>query len=504
MKSCAHRISYVVYLLLAVLGVFVSTVFLSSSAFAEKRPNILFVVVDDLRNSVGVFGDELAITPNIDLLAKRGTVFVNAHCQIAICNPSRASVMTGLRPDTTRVWGLAKHFREDMPKVVTLPQLLKQQGYYTHSIGKIYHGTGRASVDQPSWSDAPLFDHVSKKDQYVLNENRTGKKAAATEQAVCKDSAYIDGKVADAAVAKLRALQRERRQKEDAKPFFLAVGFRKPHLPFSAPKKYWEMYDSKRLASLAKPSNAAKPSGAAAMATHDWPELRGYMDVPSKGPLLPRKIAQLRHGYYAAVSYMDAQLGRVLEGLKVYGFEQDTVIVLYSDHGFHLGEQQLWGKLTNYDIATNSPLLFVSPWQKRKGKVVNKAVEMIDIYPTVADLCGIKLSANLEGESLVKVLDDEHVAIKGFAISQFPRPVSYNFTKKLPNRMGYSIRTAHHRYTKWVQFESGRVVAEEFYDYSIKSGERYNRVNQLKGEVAGSMRIMKQKLNKITNAHRKR
>ena len=432
---------------------------------------MLFIVVDDLRNSVGAFGDPLAVTSNIDALAARGTVFANAHCQIAICNPSRTSVMTGLRPNTTQVWGLTKHFRQSKPNVVTLPQYFKQNGYYTHSIGKIFHGTGKASSDPPSWSDAPQLDHSTKLDLYVLPKNRTGKKAAASELADCEDSDYIDGKVADAAIVKLREL------KNSEPPFFQAVGFRKPHMPFSAPAKYWAMHKREQ---LAHPLNPNMPEGSPEITAHSWPEARGYTDIPDKGKIADEKIAEFRHGYYAATTYMDAQLGRVLNELKRLNLESNTVISLYGDHGFHLGEHNLWGKLTNYDIGTNAPLLFASPFQKDQGSTIHQAVEFIDIYPTLVELCGLKKKVSLEGTSLATALNDRNTQVKDFAISQFPRPVSYNFTKKLPQNMGYTIRDQHFRYTRWVEFNSGKLLAEELYDYSTDQVELKNQINNSK------------------------
>ena len=374
-------------------------------AAAGAKPNVLFIAVDDLRNCAGAFGDPLARTPHIDELAGRGTVFRNAHCQIAICNPSRASVMTGLRPDTIRVWGLSKHFRDELPDVVTLPQIFKRNGYYTHSIGKIYHGLGRPSKDPPSWSDPPELDIFGVAENYLLKQNQTGGKSAATERADVADHEYRDGKIADATIKKLRELA-----KTDI-PFFLAVGFQKPHLPFTAPAKYWDLYDRN---DLAEPSFTRMPAGAPDLAGHDWPETRGYADIPRNGPISPEKIAELRHGYYAATSFVDAQLGRVLEELKRLRLDESTIIVLYGDHGFHLGEQYLWGKLTNYDMGTRAPLLFSHPRQKDKGAIIDHAVEFLDIYPTLADLCGLEPPAALEGESLADVLDDRDGAVKDY------------------------------------------------------------------------------------------
>jgi len=472
------------------IRIFLCILFLSPIVYATDRPNVLFIVVDDLRSSLGIFGDKLAITPNIDALGSRGTVFVNAHCQIAICNPSRASVMTGMRPDTIRVWGLSKHFRQEKPDAVTLPQLFRQNGYHTHSIGKIYHGSGESSKDPLSWSEAPMYDNVrNPKLRYATEANLKGKghKRAASESASVSDTAYVDGLVSEAAVKALGDL------KKQDKPFFLAVGFRKPHLPFSAPAKYWKMYDR---AKLAMAQNPTMPNDAPLIAGHSWKEIRGYTDVPNMGPIPKDKVAELRHGYYAATSYMDAQVGHVLAELKRLGLNKNTVVSLYGDHGFHLGEHNLWGKLTNYDMGTNAPLLFASPFQKEKGEVIRQAVEFLDIYPTIADLCQLKKPVGLEGKSLLPLLANRKAAPKNFAISQFSRPVSYNYTKKKPKNMGYSIRDDRYRYTKWIEFKGGAVLAEEFYDYAKDNVEMKNEINN--PQYVRTIKRMKGKLKEVT------
>lgn len=217
---------------------------------------------------------------------------------------------------------------------------------------EVYHGRGRPSKDPPSWSDEPELDHFEKIENYFLERNRTGGKAAATERAEVADNEYRDGKITEAAIRKLRELR------QADKPFFLAVGFQKPHLPFTAPSKYWDLHDR---ADLAEPSFAQMPAGAPEIAGHDWREARGYTDIPHKGTISPEKIAELRHGYYAATSFVDAQIGRVLDGVRRLGLQDKTVITLYGDHGFHVGEQDLWGKLTNYDTGTRAPMLIAQP-----------------------------------------------------------------------------------------------------------------------------------------------
>ena len=243
-------------------------------------------------------------------------------------------------------------------------------------------------------------------------------------------------------------------------------------MPFSAPAKYWALYDR---AKLARPPNPQMAQGAPAIAGHPWPEARGYTDIPAKGDIAADKVAELRHGYYAATSFMDAQVGRVIAELKRLGLDRNTVISLYSDHGFHIGEHNLWGKLTNYDLGTRVPLLFVAPQQKARGRVIQQAVELLDMYPTLTELCGLPKPQRLAGHSLARQLDQPGPT-KNFALSQFPRPVAYNFKSGPPKSMGYSIRDDRYRLTQWVDFASGKVLAEEFYDYTVPRPESKNLI----------------------------
>lgn len=323
----------------------------------------------------------------------------------------------------------------------------------------------------------------------MLPKNRAGGKAAAAECADVADDEYLDGKIANAAIRKLREV------KNSGKPFFLAVGFKKPHMPFAAPKKYWDMYKREDLAAPACPDF---PAGAPPIADHDWPEARGYTDIPDKGPVPPAKAAELRHGYYAATSYMDAQLGRVMDELNRLGLDKNTVISLYGDHGFHVGEQDMWGKLTNYDTGTRAPMFIAHPQQHDKGAAVDRAVEFLDLYPTLAEICGLQPPEHLEGESVADVLNDRNAKVKDFAISQFARPVSYNFTQRNPKNMGYTIRTEHYRYTRWIEFETGKLRAEEFYD--LKDG-RLERKNEIDNPAyARVVEKLKHRLNRIPGA----
>ncbi len=422
-----------------------------------KRPNVLFIAIDDLRGAVGCLGDRIAKTANMDKLARHGTVFLNAYCQQAVCNPSRASVITGLRPDTLKVWDLKTHFREHHPDIVTLPQYFKQHGYYTQSFGKVLHGQGAPSTDPPSWSAEPVWDHCTRHDLYALPENQPGSendKQAAAECADVPDEAYVDGKVAGKAVKKIEELA------ENGKAFFLAVGFRKPHLPCSAPKKYWDMYKRKTFENNDWPA-LNRPKDGPDIALHNWRELRGYTDIPDIGDVPAEKAAEVRHGYYAATSYTDAQIGKLIDTLDRFGLRENTIICLWSDHGFHLGEHTLWCKTSNYEFDARVPLIISAP-QKKKGQVCRKLVELVDMYPTLVELAGLAVPGGLEGTSMVPLLDDPQRGWKKAAFTQFPRPPYY---KKSFDAMGYSVRTEQFHYIEWIDVKKKQPIASELYDH---------------------------------------
>ena len=453
-----------------------------------NKPNVLFIAVDDLRTALACYGDGNAKTPQIDRLAARGMVFQRAYCQQAVCNPSRASLMTGLRPDTIAVWDLKSHFRHELPArlgelpqfcggthfrgakpdVVTLPEYFRRHGYLARSVGKIYHGSP-LTQDPQSWSDDAILNVVWKSADYLLPENQApeaqgwpGHKMAATEAADVADNAYGDGKVADAA-CKLMA-------EFGAEPFFLAVGFRKPHLPFSAPKRYWDLYDR---AAISPPENAEKPLGIPDFAWHNSRELRGYADIPDSGPIPDDLVRKLRHGYYACVSYMDAQVGKLLDALEQRGLRENTVVVLWGDHGYHLGEKALWCKTTNYELDTRAPLIISAPGMA--SGACDALVEFVDIYPTLLDCCGLPQRDDLEGISMSPLLRQPKQPWKTAAFSQFPRPWAY---RGEPEVMGYSMRTESYRYTEWQDFGSGAALERELYDHSISRAESANLVER--------------------------
>ena len=445
------------------------------------KPNVVFIAVDDLRTALGCYGDGDAITPRIDRLAAGGMVFQRAYCQQAVCNPSRASLMTGLRPDAIKVWDLKSHFRHELPAhlaqlpqyrggthfrqarpdVVTLPEYFKGHGYIARSVGKIYHGSPGAQ-DAQSWSEDALLNVVWKSADYLLPQNQApaaenwpGFKMAATEAADAPDDAYGDGKVADAACDLIAAF--------DDEPFFLAVGFRKPHLPFSAPKQYWDLYDRD---AISAPENAEKPAGIPDFAWHSSQELRGYRDIPDAGAIPDDLVRKLRHGYYACVSYMDAQAGKLLDALEARGLRENTVIVLWGDHGYHLGEKALWCKTTNYELDTRAPLIISAPGMAAGD--CEALVEFVDVYPTLLDCCGLPARDDLEGLSLAPLLRQPDRPWKSAAFSQFPRPWTYEGE---PEVMGYSMRADRYRYTEWQDFRSGETLARELYDHADSHAE---------------------------------
>jgi iduronate 2-sulfatase len=441
------------------------------AAGQSPRLNVLFIAVDDLRPALGCYGDGVAVTPNIDALAGRGLLFNRAYCQQAVCCPSRLSLLTGRRPDTIEVWDLATHFRDKLPNIVTLPQHFKNHGYHTQSIGKIYHGGGKPSKDPPSWSVEPRYDVVrDPRVRYALESNLQGQglKRSSTEAAEVSDNDYIDGIVCEAALEALSDLQQERR------PFFLAVGFRKPHLPFCAPQRYWDLYDP---AAIAPPVSTTHPVAAPEYAVRSWNELEGYRDIPRSGRLTAGKVQRLRHGYYACVSYVDALIGRLLRRLDQLKLADNTVIVLWGDHGFHLGEQGLWTKANNYELSTRVPLIISLPEQATAGMRSNALVEFVDVYPTLADLCGLDAPPGLEGISLGPLIIDPKRAWKRAAFSQYPRAKTGSRHKAHGDVMGYAVRTARYRYVEWRRWDTKAVQARELYDHEVDPHETKNVVS---------------------------
>ncbi len=460
------------------------TLVASIATAAPAKPNVLFIAVDDLRPEMGCYGNNIVKTPNFDRLAARGTLMNRAYCQQAVCSPTRSSLMTGRRPDATRVWDLETHFRTALPDVVTLPQYFKANGYHCAALNKIYH---HGFEDGASWSEPHWFPSgitvdtdpedwskriVTRYGEGVKEYEKTvqpadndkpakgvkggkgpkGPKGPAFEISAKSDDELPDGFTAAEAVKRLHAL------KAKGEPFFLAVGFLKPHLPFVAPKKYWDLYDP---AKIPGPAIDHLPEGAPEFAGHENGELHAYANVPQGNPI-PEDLARtLRHGYYACTSYTDAQVGRLLDALDKEGLADNTVIVLWGDHGWQLGDHGLWHKHTNFELAARVPLLISVPGQKTAGQKCDAPVEFVDIYPTLADVCGLPVPSGLDGISLKPWIETPAAPAAKVAISQYPR---YNeLTGKRP-LMGYSIRDARWRLTLWRDRKNAEIVATELYD----------------------------------------
>ena len=437
---------------------------------AAARPNVLFIAVDDMRVDLGCYGSKLIHSPNIDGLAKRGTLFNRAYCQQAVCNPSRASLMTGLRPSTLGIWDLPTHFRQRLPDVVTLPQWFKQHGYHTQNIGKMFHNWRQDDYkgDAVSWSvPAVMHYNTHGADLPVVKGELPPNlvKTPRCEMRDVPDDAYFDGRIAGLSVEALRRL------KDKDEPFFLAVGFWKPHASFNAPKKYWDLYDPKQ---IKPPANPTPPKDVPPIALHDSREImRGFRQHPGGKPT-PDDVRNLRHGYYAAISYVDAQVGRVVDELDRLGLADNTVIVFWSDHGFHLGEHALWAKTSNFELDARVPLIIATPGHTG-GQRTDALVELLDLYPTLVDLCGLPKPSHVEGESLKPVLSDPRKTVKPAAFTWHPRP-AYSRVGNSPTVMGYSMRTARYRYTEWRDFKTGRVTARELYDHAADPDETVNVV----------------------------
>jgi arylsulfatase A-like enzyme len=361
-----------------------------------KRPNVLFLAVDDLRPEMDCYGVQQMVTPHFDRLAERGVRFDRAYCNIAVCGASRASLMKGLRPTPTRFTSYLTRADEDAPDVPSLPMVFKRHGYHTQSNGKVYH---HVTDDPEAWSEASWRPETSSI-WWALPENRalaTGRNRGPAYEAVdVPDEMYPDHQICDKTLADLRRLA-----KQD-KPFFLACGFYRPHLPFNVPQKYWELYPPEQ---IRLPDNMFFPHDLPAAFQYQWGELRAYHGIPKQGPVSEETARQLIRGYYACVSFIDTQLGRLLDALEELGAADNTIIVLWGDHGWQLGEHGFWCKHTNFEVASRTPLLIAAPGIQG-GRVSRRVVEFIDIYPTLCDLAGLPRPAHLHGTSMHPLLLD--------------------------------------------------------------------------------------------------
>ena len=395
---------------------------------ANCQYNVLFIIADDLRPLLGCYGYPEMHTPNIDRLAQRGTLFNRAYCQYSVCNPSRTSILTGLRPDTTRVFSNKVEFRKTLPDAVTLPQHFKAFGYHTQSIGKVAHNL-EMQDDTYSWS-SPSWGLP------ITNQGRSHPSWQALD---VEDDELSSGKTAKRATKVLNEIQNTQ--------FFLALGFHTPHLPYYAPKGYYKLYKDEN---FSLPSTAISPNS----------NMRLYRDIRDTGNLSDAKALELVRAYAASISYMDAQVGRVLNHLDALRLTENTVIVFAGDHGYHLGEHGEWGKNTLFEVSLRSPLIVSVPGQTHIGVKADALVELVDLYPTLSDACQIPIPPQLEGISLMPL------------IKQPTRPwKTAAFSQKVP---GNSIRTDRYRYIEWGRNRSRGV---ELYDYDVDPHETINIAN---------------------------
>lgn len=486
-------------------------------------PNILFIAIDDLRPELGCYGSAIVQSPNLDRLAAEGRRFDRAYCQQAICSPSRASIMTGARPDTIGVVENTAYFRTLNPDIVTLPQHFIANGYEAVYSGKIYHSG--MDDEAHSWSRPPSRKGLKKLNLiggYAMPESQAIFKAnkarilaevgaensgglihgPAFEAGAVEDEAYVDGSNTSAAIQTLGELVK------GDKPWFLALGFHRPHLPFVAPKKYFDLYDP---AGIQLTKQIEPPKDGAATGLHASFELRTRDGIPKSGPIDDALSRQLLHAYYACTSYVDAQLGRMLAALDEYGVRDNTIIVVWGDHGWHLGEYGIWGKATNYEIAARVPLIVWTPRMKARGVATSALVELVGIYPTLCDLAGLPKPAHLEGASFAPLLDDPDLPGDGVAMSQFPNPAlrewaanplspgmrgtffgpliaeveqriiaqqgdAWNRALFENHLMGYALRTDRYRYVEWRDHRDRNAapVFVELYDHESDPRETVN------------------------------
>ena len=423
----------------------------AESSGPPPAPNVLFIAVDDLRPELGCYGRELISSPNIDRLAATGTRFDRSYCNIPVCGASRASLMTGLRPARNRFLSYLSRADEEAPGIITLPGLFHANGYHTISNGKIFH---HANDDSLSWDEIwhPVSNSPSWRD-YALEENilrDTSDKFRGPpfERAPVSDTIYKDGKVAQKTIRDLRKL------KQADQPFFLAAGFFKPHLPFNAPEKYWALYDGR----VSLPENNCPPENAPKESLHNFGELRAYAGVPPEGPVTDEFALELIHGYYASVSFTDAQIGKILDELERLELDQNTLVILWGDHGWNLREHGLWCKHCNYETSLHTPLILRVPGVEQV-QASSEIVEYVDIYPTLCELAGLEAPEHLQGKSFKELLFDPEALSDGVAVCQWYAGVT-------------TIRD-NWFYTEWIN-DNDSSYARMLYDHYTDPGENYN------------------------------
>ena len=440
----------------------------------HTKMNILFISVDDLRTEINCYGQSQMKTPHMDLLAREGFLFNRTYVQQAICMASRASILTGIRPENRKLYN-CKSLEELVPDIKTLNEHFEQNGYLVEAIGKVYHHKAdhlaqfgeRWHDPRDQWEGRGYVSDEAIAEIAANTRFNSGKssRGPAYEMADVADNQYIDGANTDYAISKLKMLSNQNA------PFFMAMGFHKPHLPWCAPKKYWDMYPVDEIDLSEAPE---LPHNLTPYSLTNWGELRNYFGIPQGKEKISDELAiQLRRAYFACVSYVDAQLGRLLEALEQNGLEDNTIVVLWGDHGFKLGDHQAWSKHTTFEVDTKVPLIIRTPGQNNPGRHINSLTELVDLYPTLCDLVDIDPPAHLEGQSLKSLMELESNEKREAAYSIFPR----NRTEDSKTITGFSMRTDQFRYTEWIHLASGRILAKELYDHHQDPLENENRID---------------------------
>ncbi|MEE2943515.1 MAG: sulfatase, partial [Verrucomicrobiota bacterium] len=448
---------------------------------AADRPNVLLILVDDLKPAMGCYGDKAAKTPNMDALAKRGMRFDLAYCNQAVCAPSRYTLMLGSHSTSTGLYGLGSHLRRVMPNAVTMSQYFSRYGYRAESLGKVFH-IGHGNFGDPQAFEVPHFH--DKVIEYLVPESTNGgrltreealftnqklgqirslPRGAAFEAPVARDQDYADGRVANETINRLK--EAKTRLDSEGTPFFIAAGFVRPHLPFSAPKKYWDMHDPLKLPFAV---NKSFPEGAPKVALKRGGEIAAFKPVPPTGQIEDELARKLIHGYYASTTYVDAQIGKVTNALGELGLAENTLVVLWGDHGWHLGDLGIWTKHTNFEQANRIPILIVAPGVAQAGAATRQLAETVDIFPTLAELAGLPAPSGpqpIDGVSLVPVLKKPDVRVRGHAFHAYPRG----------RKLGRAIRTERYRLVEWKNHGDFSVQVDyELYDYKSDPWETRN------------------------------
>lgn len=464
---------------------------------ASAKPNVLLILVDDLKPAIGAYGDPVARTPNLDELIRSGMRFDHAYCNQAVCAPSRFTLMLGSHSTTTGLYGLGSQLRELLPDAVTMPQYFAKHGYRTESLGKVFH-IGHGNLGDPESFSVPHYHEkvieyldpastdggqLTREEAFFTNQQlgriKSLPRGAAFESPDVTDEAYADGRVAAEAIRRLRAAKL--RREDDATPFFMAVGFARPHLPFSAPKKYWDLYDPN---SLPMPAIEELPLDSPRVAHKRGGEIANYKPVPEEGSATFSESLKkdLIHGYYASTSFVDAQIGKVIQELDQLELTDNTIVVLWGDHGFHLGDLGIWTKHTNYEQATHIPLLIRAPGVTQPGATTGQLAESVDMFPTLAELAGLPapdVPQRLDGLSLVPVLRSADSRVRDHAYHVYPKA-----------KLGRAIRTDRYRLVEWQRQGSSEPAEYELYDYSQGTVEIENLASKMPAKVDELRRIL--------------